>query len=234
MESIKLCLFCKENDLIYYGEDKVFAPLIDDLKKLEAGEFIIAKGLRLIGTVTAILGDNLGSHGIGGFVENFSSSDHICRYCIAKRSTLFSAEALSGVSEMRTPANCDAAVLALQNGSNVEQGVKFDSLFNQLKYFHVCAPGLPSCLAHDLFEGVVSYDLSFYVRHFVTILKWISLKDLNRRMSCFQFKHSDLGGCPCDIHLKKTLGGHAVQNWNMMRFLPLFLLGSVASVEDEV
>lgn len=35
----------------------------------------------------AISGDNLGSHGVGGFVENFSVSHYFCRYCDIKRSS---------------------------------------------------------------------------------------------------------------------------------------------------
>nr|XP_054930443.1 uncharacterized protein LOC126537830 isoform X1 [Dermacentor andersoni] len=233
--SLKLCLLCNENDLAYFGQAKVFMPLLDDLKKLEAGHFVTSRGMRLFGTVTAILGDNLGSHGIGGFVENFSSASHICRFCIAERADLFSPNALSGISEIRTPANYNSALLALQaNGSSIEKGVKFNSLFNQLKYFHVCAPGLPPCLAHDLFEGVVSFDISLYIKHFVTVLKWISLEDLNQRITCFHFKHDDLADRPCEVHFKKALGGHAVQNWNMLRFLPLFLLGSIQSTENDI
>ncbi|KAF3842222.1 hypothetical protein F7725_024173 [Dissostichus mawsoni] len=39
-------------------------------------------------------------------------------------------------------------------------GIKSDSPFNQLGHFHVCQPGLPPCLGHDMFEGIVSYDLA--------------------------------------------------------------------------
>lgn len=37
--------------------------------------------------VCAIAGDNLGSHGIGGFVENFSTSSFFCRFCEIDRPT---------------------------------------------------------------------------------------------------------------------------------------------------
>ena len=30
----------------------------------------------------ALLRDNMGSHSIGGFVENFSKMEHFCRYCL--------------------------------------------------------------------------------------------------------------------------------------------------------
>lgn len=191
--SLKLCLLCNETDFAHFGQANVLKPLLDDLKKLEAGQFVTSSGMRLFGTVTAILGDILGSHGIGGFVENFSSASHICRFFMSERAELFSPNALSGVSQIRTPANYNSALLALQaNGSSRENGVKFNCLLNELKYFHVCAPGLPPCLAHDLFEGIVSFDLSLYKKHFVTVLKWISLQGPNQRITCFYFKHGDL------------------------------------------
>lgn len=43
--------------------------------------------------------------------------------------------------------------------------ISFNSLLN------VCATGLPPCLVHDLFEEVVSFDLSLYIRHNVTVSK---------------------------------------------------------------
>lgn len=45
--------------------------------------------------------------------------------------------------------------------------VKFDSIFNELTYFHVCHPGLLPCLGHDLFEGIVSTDLALYLNYLV-------------------------------------------------------------------
>lgn len=37
-----------------------------------------------------------------------------------------------------------------------------DSPFNHLSFFHVCQPGLPPCLGHDLFEDIVSSDLALF------------------------------------------------------------------------
>ncbi len=54
-------------------------------------------------------------------------------------------------------------------------GIKFDSIFNELTYFHVCEPGLPPCLGHDLFEGIVSTDLALYRKHLISKEKLTSL-----------------------------------------------------------
>lgn len=47
------------------------------------------------------------------------------------------------------------------------EGIKFNSVFKKLDHFHVCNPGLPPCLGHDLFEEVVTYDLKIYIDYFV-------------------------------------------------------------------
>lgn len=44
------------------------------------------------------------------------------------------------------------------------QGIKFRSVFNTLQNFNVCSPGMPPCLGHDIFEGVLSYDVALYLK----------------------------------------------------------------------
>lgn len=48
-------------------------------------------------------------------------------------------------------------------GAGSVAGVKCNSLFNDLKHFYVCQPGLPPYLGHDLFEGVVSCNIALYI-----------------------------------------------------------------------
>ena len=80
-DQMQLVLLCREQDFKYFGVNKVFAPLIEDLKILEQGGVVTADGIVLKGSLVAIAGDNLGSHSIGGFLENFSWSIYFCRYC---------------------------------------------------------------------------------------------------------------------------------------------------------
>lgn len=80
VDNALLVLLCKEADLKHFGQDKLFHELIKDLKELETNEIQIGNKI-VKGTLFCITGDNLGSHGIGGFTENFSTVDHFCRYC---------------------------------------------------------------------------------------------------------------------------------------------------------
>lgn len=61
----------------------------------------------------------------------------------------------------RNKDNYNRAVQDVQQSEEqtVVMRVKFDSLLNKLQYFHVCS-GLPPCLGHDLFAGVLNYDVA--------------------------------------------------------------------------
>lgn len=84
---MQLVLLCREQDFKYFGMNKVLEPLIKDLKVLEERGIVTSDGSVVKGTLVAISGDNLGSHSVGGFLENFSRADHFCRYCEVDRAT---------------------------------------------------------------------------------------------------------------------------------------------------
>lgn len=103
-------------------------------------------------------------------------------------------------------------------------GVKSDSLFKKLTYFHVCQPGLPPCLANDLFEGIVSFHLALYIKHLVMVEKHFTYLDLNRCITQFKYVGSDAGNKPCEVNPGvEKLSGHAVQNWCFLRMLPVLI-----------
>ena len=89
---MQLVLLCKEEDFKLLGPEReatVFAPLLKDLKILENNGVFLgeAHGNRK-GSVVFVLGDNLGSHMLGGFVESFSTVSHFCRYCLIPKTAL--------------------------------------------------------------------------------------------------------------------------------------------------
>ena len=183
---MQLVLLCREQDFKSFGQEIVFSPLIKDLKELEDSGIVLSNGKVIKGFVCAIAGDNLGSHSIGGFVENFSKSSHFCRFCDVDRVT-FQLSPLSTGSK-RTKQSYQQHVHELRAGNtDTVCGIKFDSVFNQLCYFHVCQPGLPPCLGHDLFEGVVSVDLALCINHLANQEKQFSFVELNRRISRFAY-----------------------------------------------
>lgn len=73
------------------------------------------------------------------------------------------------VVTQRDPADYKKSLQFLETHPQVTiyQGIKSDSVFNKLSNFHVCKPGLPPCLAHNLFDGVVDYDLAMCLQYLI-------------------------------------------------------------------
>ncbi|KAJ1521834.1 hypothetical protein ONE63_003469 [Megalurothrips usitatus] len=132
--------------------EKCFKLLNEDLEDLEKnGIDFMRENIPVF--LQFFVGDNLGSHFLGGFVESFTAT-HFCRYCEISKNELVSSPA--AVKPFRTFASYrHAALRASAKGLTHFHGVKEMSVFNQLSKFKVTDPGLPSCLGHDLFHGVV-------------------------------------------------------------------------------
>lgn len=121
----------------------MFGPLVRDLRDLEEAGVELDSGQIIQGAVLAIAGDNLGSHMISGFTEDFSRSKHFCRYCVIDRETFKNSPTELGLP--RTKQSYKNSVIELTRSPQLADvhGIKFDSVFNILKHFHVCDPGLP-------------------------------------------------------------------------------------------
>lgn len=234
VEPLQLILLCRQKDFEYFGHEAVFRPLIEDLKLLEDG--INDKGKLIQGSLFAIMGDNLGSHCIGGFTENFSSALHSCRYCLVHKRDMFSENFHLKHFEPRNKENYNNTLQVISD-SNIHNlnGIKFNSIFNELKHFHVCQPGLPPCLGHDLFEGVIAFDLFLFVKRLVEEKHISSIDVVNRRIINFKLGSSDCSDKPCEINAKGSrLSGHAVQNWTFLRLFPIIFWDVFKTQESKI
>ncbi|XP_056445578.1 uncharacterized protein LOC130381819 isoform X2 [Gadus chalcogrammus] len=110
-DNMFLVLLCVENDFKRFGIAKVFSELLADLKSLET-DGINVDGETVKAGLYCIAGDNLGSHCVGGFTENFSTSQYFCRYCEITR-TEFHADP-NACGPPRTPETYATAVEGLQ------------------------------------------------------------------------------------------------------------------------
>lgn len=158
VNTIKLIALCKEKD---FNNEKVYGKIVDDLQELEFDGIQLPSGEIIKGSIAFISADNLGSHSLGGFLENFSKATYFCRYCLITRNELYTDDGPFETYQRRTIENYNDA-LQKKGENNNYQGVKLNSKFDDLSSYHVCEPGLPPCLGHDLFEGVVAYDLKHY------------------------------------------------------------------------
>lgn len=188
------------------------------------------------GTLYCITGDNLGSHGVGGFMENFSTVEYFCRYCTLTLPEFHNEP--NSLGPKRTVKSYKSALSHLerdhQNVSNVK-GIKCDSAFNILKFYHVCNAGLPPCLAHDIFEGVANMDVALILKYLITEKKWLTYRELNHRVIMFPYLNTDASSKPCQVSVTgDKLGGQAVQNWCLIRLLPVIIDDRIKNADEPV
>ena len=235
IDNVQLILLALESDVNRIGH-KIFNRLVSDLQALES-EGIENEGHNFIVGVAAIAGDNLGSHWLGGFVTSFSGKSSTCRFCLSSKEEMTGNLDMVEIPRVRTAETYDLSVAKLSTGdASIVEGIKFESVFNKLKTFHVCDPGLPPCIAHDVFEGVVAYDLPLFMRYFTKAKdrhKLFTVQRLNKRLECFDFAGSDAKVKPPLVPLSlERLTGSASQNWCFLRIFPLLVFGLVDPEDD--
>ncbi|KAK4882387.1 hypothetical protein RN001_005706 [Aquatica leii] len=185
VDHIQLVGLCLERDCKKYGFSECFKLIMNDLHTLETeGITLNDKTKKIKGTVVAMAGDNLGNHQIGGYIENFSNNEYFCRYCHITK-TDFDNNKFHGFP-LRTESSYQDDVDLCNVTGKPSRGIHDNSVLNRLNYFHVCTPGLPPCAAHDLFEGVVQYDVMIMVEYFVA-KKVFSYDFINTRLQNVRF-----------------------------------------------
>ncbi len=100
-DQMQLVLLCREQYFKYFGQKLVMGRLMKDLQDIETNGIMLSDGQVCKEILWALAEDNLGSHNIGGFLENFSGSKYFCRYCEINKD-VFQAALLSRANT-RTP-----------------------------------------------------------------------------------------------------------------------------------
>ncbi|KAB0790517.1 hypothetical protein PPYR_15088 [Photinus pyralis] len=180
-EQIQLIALCFDKHIKHFGFGTILRPLINDLKILEEEGLRINENVIVKGSILCTVGDNLGSHQIGGFLETFNVEMFFCRFCKIQN---FNGSTYFG--NLRTVQSYDHDVNMALTINNHFEGIKHNSPLNELNYFHVALPGLPPCLAHDLVEGVIARDLMLAINYFVQ-KKYFSYEYLNFKLRTINF-----------------------------------------------
>lgn len=227
-DHIQLVSLFFEKDIKKFGMTAILEPLIIDLKILENKGILIKNNIILKGTLIAVTGDNLGSHQIGGFSENFNISSYFCRYCYENN---FEAN-VSEKHIYRDINNHKNDVLFSECLNRPYKGVKSRSVLNSLMYYHVCAPGLPPCIAHDLFEGVVQCDLILIIKKLVKEKK-ITYDYLNQKINEVKFHQAADNQALPEIKHSDKISGTATQVLHLVNILPFLLYESLDELQDE-
>lgn len=124
-------------------------------------------GKTLKGTVQCVVADNLGAHSIAGFVESFSGR-YVCRFCTADRLEFQTKDFEAGGFSQRTEEIHASHLKTLEENSlaNCYDVTRKCVLSEKLSHCNVTT-GFPPDIAHDLFEGIVPFEIS----HCLTVLK---------------------------------------------------------------
>jgi hypothetical protein len=130
IDNIQLLALIKDSDVN-------LRPITLELRKLETVGVDIENYGNIKASVVFICGDYLGSHQLGGFIENFSKPAYNCRYCSWHSSSLTAETFDLSITKVRTEQsyneNAKKAEISFVNSC----GMKFKSIFNKLKHFHV-------------------------------------------------------------------------------------------------
>ena len=86
---------------------------------------------------------------------------------------------------------------ALREHNSIAFGIKYDSLLNESKYFHV-TEGLCPDIMHDVLEGSLAYEIKELIRRLISD-KLITLTSLDDVVSKFPYKGADSRNKPSPI-----------------------------------
>lgn len=224
----------KSEDLKFCTANSVMQIVVDELQDLrQNGINIVHNGeqISLKVILAQVCGDNLGLHSILGFSEGFTAN-FPCRMCKMHRNecqlaTTENQEKLRSVINYRND-------LIVNNFSAT--GLNFESVLNELPYFHV-TNNFVFDIMHDVLEGV-GPDLILCVLNSFLTRKIIKLDKLNYRIDSFDFGRHYLKSKPSEIksnYLKgETLTGqNASQSLCLLLFLPV-LIGDFVPHSDKV
>ena len=88
LDVINLSILCHNHLSKAYGLSTIIDPLLKDIRKLETEGIQVTfenREYTFFGSISTVIADNLAAHALGGFFENFSSVERICRHCNCRK-----------------------------------------------------------------------------------------------------------------------------------------------------
>ena len=235
VKDMQLAILCKSCDLKYFGFQAILKPLIEDIKILETEGIVISDiPCKVKGSIVSVIGDNLAANQIGGYVTCFSGNAHCCRFCTASindmqlqfRDSFF-------VQRTKQMHNQHLSLVNIDSKYVSAYGLKFESPLNSLNFFHTSAM-LPPDIMHDLFEGVVPFELGLIINNLIS-KNYITLSQLNYKIKYSKFGFHDNENRPTELSDNFTKGIKMISSriWCFLRFLPL-LIGNYVPESEPV
>lgn len=187
LDNIFVAGFIKASDMSEYGPSNVLQDLIDILVDLESNGLNLmiegtAKEVQFV--LLGILGDNLGINTLMGFAASFSALFY-CRFCKMNK---YDAQNLVTLDPKlkRAKENYEEDLIK----SFKESGIKENSKFNTLKYYHVADFAIVDAM-HDLYShGICNYEISLVLDYMIQKLQ-ISLQTINYKIQMFNYGETE-------------------------------------------
>ncbi|XP_065681041.1 uncharacterized protein LOC101236011 [Hydra vulgaris] len=239
LSNIHLLALAHSEDIKRYTTDTVMEVIVQQLKDLHDEGFTVfcdGKEINIRCFLTQVVGDNLGLHAILGYKENFSSASFACDLCMATQDEMQKVFCEYSLT-MRTQQSYEQHIEQLNNGTilSKECGIKRPSTLKSLNYYH------PACndsadIMHDLFEGVIPFEVKLFLRHIIYDLKLINLHGLNCRINTMDYGlvSNSKPSFISESHLKShssLLGQRSAQMLILFLHLPCILADVIDKVD---
>lgn len=232
LNNIFVTLLFNADDRKTFGNEKVFKPLIKDLKELHDNGLSFNTSTfsgKVYFALANLLGDNLGNHEITDFACSFMAK-FPCLWCKATKE--------------ETKTLCVEKKEKLRNSENYkEDAAKYDvsltgihkpSVWNQVPSFEVIY-GASCDLMHDCAEGVGPYIMLFVIKHYLQN-KFFTLNTLNFRLKNFDYGPITSNKPPLisenDIQ-KSKIKASSAEMLNLVRYFSL-IIGDLIPEGDKV
>ena len=221
-----------------HGMNLFLKPFVDSIRSLSTNGLSVCtvNGSRQFKFSTlACLADTLGAHALGGFKESMSFARRICRSCMATTEQIQS-DFHESHFELRNAEEHKRQLSALDSSTSVEYGINRSSVLDEIPYFSV-AENLPHDVMHDLFEGVLPYEIKLLLAHLVHTTS-LTIATLNDRLRRFDFGYSERSDVPTEIDEKtfksptQKIRQSASKMWLFAVTLPL-IIGDLVSEDCE-
>ena len=184
LNSIFFSTLIYAEDLKKCTNEEVFRRLIDELNFLaKTGITILVEGVQKVikFQLILILGDNLGSNQICGFIDSFKS-DYWCRFCefTAKEAASMTAEIKARFRDRKNYKE------DLKLGNESLTGIEESYVFNKVFGFFITEN---KCLdmMHDVFEGVCMYVVGKLLYTFIYVKGYFTEAWLNSKLRELDF-----------------------------------------------
>ncbi|XP_020909444.1 uncharacterized protein LOC110247358 [Exaiptasia diaphana] len=248
IKSINLLALCTWNNVKEYGIDKIFEPLVEELKQLgddRGFPFQLYGGtVSLRGGLLAVLADTPASQCAGGFKEGVGGAYRKCRHCMANpedmQNNFFEENFV--LRNMTTHEKYlelieNAPSQYLRTYYSKKSGVTRRSKLLEADNFDVCEQ-LPQDLMHIFLEGILAYELKLMLNYYIHDGQ-LTLKGLNEKLEHFPLGYNDKKNKPSPIlerdleHSRSSnLGQSASEMWLLSRILP-FILSDTVNTSSE-